>query len=386
MEGACVWSDTSVAVVSAVGWSGASILAGQRELERIRREVDAAFAELVIADGGDDRDAAARIARSTNVSTHCARERVRVARVCDAIPAAHEALGAGDISVEHVSLLFPVIDDPDAAGLVEIAAGQSPEKFRRTVMRHRLDKNPADVQSKQKDSRSLTFFDGEHGCVGVNGLLPPVDGEELKNVLTAIADAQWKKDHPDRSPVLGGHGGDSWNARMADALMALVRGQVVRADGTGVKAKSAASRSGKPAVVITIDAVTLAATLVGVGPITLEDALEVAARGELYAAIRDMNGEILNFGRDRRFASAFQQLALVVRDEGCIVSGCDVHWSKTDAHHSVEYNDGGLTNLDLLARLCKPHHTWLHMLGWWIVKRDGVWVIERAGPADADTG
>jgi hypothetical protein len=171
MEGAQNWSNTSVAVVSAVGWSGASILAGQRELERLRCEVDAAFAALVIADGGDDRDAAARIARSTNVSTRCARERVRVARVCHAIPAAHLALGAGEISVEHLSLLFPVLDDPDAASLVEVAAEQSPGKFRRTVMRHRLDKNPADVQSKQKDSRSLTFFDGEHGCVGVNGFV-----------------------------------------------------------------------------------------------------------------------------------------------------------------------------------------------------------------------
>jgi Domain of unknown function (DUF222) len=383
MEGAQVWSSTSVAVVSAAGWSRASIVAGQRELERLRREVDAAFAALVIADGGDDRDAAARIARATNVSTRCARERVRVARVCDAIPLAHAALGVGDISVEHVSLLFPILDDPDAAGLVEVAAGQSPGKFRRTVARHQLDKNPADVGTKQKDSRSLTFFDGEHGCVGINGLLRPVDGEELKNVLTAIADAHWKREHPDRAPVLGGHGGDSWNARMADALMALVRGQVAFADGT---IKKPASRSGKPAVVITIDAVTLAATLVGYGPIPLGDALEVAARGDLYAAIRDMHGEILNFGRDRRFASVIQQLALVVRDEGCVVSGCDVHWSKTDAHHTVEYNDGGLTNLEALARLCKPHHTYLHALGLWIVKRDGQWVIERAGPADADTG
>jgi hypothetical protein len=224
MEGACVWNTTSVAVVSAAGWSRASIAAGQRELERLRREVDAAFVALVVADGGDDRDAAARVARSTNVSTRCARERVRVARVCEAIPAAHAALAAGDVSVEHVLLLFAVIDDPDASGLVEVAVGQSPEKFRRTVLRHCLEKNPVDVVHRQRDSRSLTFFDGEQGCVGFNGLLPPVDGEELRNVLTAIADAHWKTEHPDRAPVLGGHGGDSWNARMADALMVLVRG------------------------------------------------------------------------------------------------------------------------------------------------------------------
>jgi hypothetical protein len=109
---------------------------------------------------------------------------------------------------------------------------------------------------------------------------------------------------------LGGHGGDAWSARMADALMALVRGQVGFADGTPTKTKSA-SRSGKPAVVITIDAVTLDAELVGYG---------------------------------------------------------------------VEYIDGGLTDLAALARLCTPHHTYLHALGLWIVKRDGEWVIERADP------
>jgi hypothetical protein len=386
MEGAQNWSNTSVVVVSAAGWSRASIVAGQRELERLRRELDAAFAALVIADGGDDRDSAARIARSVNVSTRCARERVRVARVCDAVPDAFAALASGEVSAEHVSALEPVIDDPEAAELIELAAVQSPEKFRRTVMRHRLKKDPADVRKRQRDARSLSFFDGEHGCVGIHGLLPPVDGEELKNVLTAIADAQWKKDHPDRAAVWGGHGGDSWNARMANALMALVRGQVGFAQGeTSAKAGST-SKSGKPALVITIDAKTLDAELIGHGPISLEDALEVAARAELYAAIRDMSGEILNFGRDRRFASAIQNLALVVRDKQCMYPGCDGHWTMTDAHHTHEFENGGLTDLKWLARVCKPHHTYLHANDLRLVRRDGVWVVERAGPGKSDTG
>jgi Domain of unknown function (DUF222) len=385
MEGAQNWSNTSVAVVSAAGWSRASIVAGQRELERIRREVDAAFAALVIADGGDDRDSAARIARSVNVSTRCARERVRVASVCDAVPAALAALASGDVSSEHVSALASVIDDPEAAELIELGAVQSPEEFWRTVTRHRLKKDPADVRKRQRDARSLSFFDGERGCVGVRGLLPPVDGEELKNVLTAIADAQWKKEHPDRAPVWGGHGGDSWNARMADALMALVRGQVGFANGQASPKVQSPSKSGKPALVITIDAKTLDAELIGHGPISLEDALEVAARAELYGAIRDMSGEILNFGRSRRFASAIQNLALVVRDKQCMYPGCDGHWTMTDAHHTHEFENGGLTDLEWLARVCQPHHTYLHANDLRLVKRDGVWVVEPAGPEESDT-
>jgi Domain of unknown function (DUF222) len=354
----------SVAVVSAAGWSRASIVEGQRELERLRREVDAAFVALVIADGGDDRDASARVARAVGVSTRCARERVRVARVCDAIPAAHEALARGEVSTEHVSLLLPVIDDPSASELVEVAAGVSPEDFRDSVMRYRLARDPGDVRRRQREARGLTFFPADHGCVGVRGVLTPVDGEELKNVLTAMADAQWKKDHPDRAAVRGGHHGDSRSARMADALMVLIRGS------------GSAKGHVKSTTVITIDAATLEAELVGQGPIPLSDALEVAARSELFAAIRGADGEILNFGRSKRFASAFQNLALTVRDMGCVYPGCDGHWSMTDAHHVHEFENGGLTDLVNLARVCEPHHSYLHLNGLRLVRRGGEWVVE----------
>ncbi len=375
LEGAALWRDVSVAVVSAAGWSRASIVDGQRELERLRREVDAAFAALVIADGGDDRDAAARVARAVGVSTRCARERVRVARVCDAVPAALSALAAGALCSERVALLGPVVDDPSVDELVEVGVGQSPEEFRDTVMRYRLAKDPADVRRRQRDARGLTFFRGEHGCVGVRAMFTPVDGEEFRNRLTAIADANWRVEHPDRAPTRGAHGGDGWPARMADALMELIRG-------------GKASGGVKPTVVITVDAATLNAAVVGQGPIALSDALEAAARGDLYAAVRDMSGEILNLGRSKRFASAIQNLALIVRDQKCVVPGCDAHWSRTEAHHTIEFDEGGRTDLEMLARMCEPHHRWLHVNNLRLARRDGVWVVEpkaRSQPTP-DTG
>ena len=378
MEGGLVWSHTKVAVVSAAGWSRASIVEGQRELERLRREVDAAFAALVIADGGDDRDAVARVVRAVGVSGRCARERVRVARVCDAVPVAYEALAAGVLCSERVALLDPVIDDPSAAELVEVGVAQSPEEFRDTVMRYRLAKDPGDVRRRQREARGLTFFRGEHGCVGVRGMFTPVDGEEFRNRLTAIADANWRVEHPDRAPKRGAHGGDGWPARMADALMELIRGERGGVGGGGVK----------PTVVITVDAASLNAAVVGEGPIALSDALEVAARGELYAAVRGMSGEILNLGRSKRFASAIQNLALIVRDQKCVVPGCDGHWCRTEAHHIIEFTEGGRTDLANLARMCEAHHHWLHVNKLRLVKRDGVWVVEakaRSQP-NPDTG
>ena len=341
---------------------------------------------------------------------------VRVARVCDAIPAAHAALAGGEVSSEHVSLLAPVADDPDAGALVEVAPSQTPEEFRDTVMRYRLAKNPADVRRRQREARGLTFFRGDHGCLGVRAMFPPVEGEELRNTLTAIADAQWRIDHPDRAPIRGGHGGDSWPARMADALIELIRernsagsdndgsgtgpassgttGDGAKGDGATGSATRAKRRrakrsgGGKPAVVITINAETLEAHLVGHGPIPLSDAVEAVARGELYAVVRDAKGEILKFGRSRRFASPMQNLALVVRDQKCVVPGCDAHWTKTAAHHLDEFNEGGHTNLDRLARICDPHHTFVHVTNSRLEFRNGEWVVEPKARSEPqhDTG
>jgi hypothetical protein len=278
------------------------------------------------------------------------------------LPDAGALLAKGDVSAEHVLCLRPVMDDPEAADLLALAINQSPEDFKNTVTRYVLLKDPKDYAQRQKDARSVKFFTTKNGCIGMRATLSTLDGAELQGILRNQTDAKWRAEHPERAETEGGHGGDPFEARMADSLMDIMRGE--------------ATSSGKPTVVITVNADTLDAEVVGDGPIPLADALAAAVRGELFSLVRSADGGILKFGRNRRFASRLQKLALVVRDRGCAFPGCKEHWSKCHAHHMIEYEDGGNTELDQLVGFCGGHHPHIHINDLRVVRRNGEWVVE----------
>jgi hypothetical protein len=68
----------------------------------------------------------------------------------------------------------------------------------------------------------------------------------------------------------------------------------------------------------------------------------------------------LQLGRTVRVASEAQYRALVARDRGCAVRGCDRPASWCSPHHVVPWQHGGATDLDNLALLCEAHHHALH--------------------------
>ncbi len=219
--GAAVWADVHVPVVQPEGWPVHHLRMGLRELERLRREVEAAMALLTGAIP-ESRDTVADIARNAGVSNREARRRKSVADVCRKVKGALEKLQSGDISSEHVSALAPIADMPGAASLLDDAASKSPEELTRDVEEFRLSSACGDDMAKrQRARRFLRFYPGPDGTIGVSGLFPPVEGTELKNRIAAIVDARWRASHPERAKVLGGHGGDSQDQRMADALLSM---------------------------------------------------------------------------------------------------------------------------------------------------------------------
>ncbi len=220
-RGAAVWAGIHIPVVQPDGWPVYHLQMGLRQLERLRRENEAAMALLVGA-MPESRDTVADIARNSGVSNREARRRKSVADVCGKIKGALEKLKSGAISNEHVSALAPVADMPGAASLLDDAESKSPEELTRDVEEFRLSSAYGnDMAKRQRARRYLRFFAGPEGTIGINGLLPPVEGTELKNRLAAIVDAQWRKDHPERAKVLGGHADDAYDQRMADALIAM---------------------------------------------------------------------------------------------------------------------------------------------------------------------
>jgi hypothetical protein len=76
----------------------------------------------------------------------------------------------------------------------------------------------------------------------------------------------------------------------------------------------------------------------------------------------------LEVGRSTRVVSPAQRHALAVRDRGCVFPGCDRPLAWCDAHHLWHWVDGGPTNLNNLALLCRAHHRTVHDGGWQLTR------------------
>jgi hypothetical protein len=235
-RGAAPWADVRIGVIRPAGWSVHDLRLGIKELERLRRENEAAMALLVGA-VPEGRDAAADLARSTGISNREARRRKRVADVVGKVDGALEKLANGSVSEEHIAALAPVADMPGASDLLDGAESTSPEEFANAVEQFRLSASCGDDMAKrQRARRALRFTSGPDGMIGLSGLLPPIEGTELKNRLAAVVDARWRADHPERASVLGGHGGDTHEQRMADALLSMT-GVANRGDSPGSRVR-----------------------------------------------------------------------------------------------------------------------------------------------------
>jgi hypothetical protein len=81
----------------------------------------------------------------------------------------------------------------------------------------------------------------------------------------------------------------------------------------------------------------------------------------------------LDVGRTTRVVQPAQRTALAVRDGGCVFPGCDRPLAWCEAHHLVHWLDGGPTDLDNLALLCRAHHRAVHEGGWRLARGPDGW-------------
>jgi hypothetical protein len=76
----------------------------------------------------------------------------------------------------------------------------------------------------------------------------------------------------------------------------------------------------------------------------------------------------LEVGWTTRVVHPAPRSALAVRDRGCVFPGCDPPLAWCDAHHLWHWVDGGPTDLDNLALLCRAHHRTVHEEGWQLIR------------------
>ncbi len=97
----------------------------------------------------------------------------------------------------------------------------------------------------------------------------------------------------------------------------------------------------------------------GVGPVPPNILDDLSPDTRITGALFGGAGQVLHLGRSRRQASVAQQLAIAIRDRGCVLCRAPMHRCKY--HHIDEWRaDNGATDIDNLAALCGKCHSDLH--------------------------
>ncbi|WP_420443704.1 HNH endonuclease [Candidatus Poriferisodalis sp.] len=126
----------------------------------------------------------------------------------------------------------------------------------------------------------------------------------------------------------------------------------------------------------------------GVGPVPAEILNNLSPDTRISGAVFDTAGQPLWLGRGRRLATAAQQLAVAIRDRGCVLCRAPMH--RCEYHHIDEWNaDRGTTDPPNLAALCDDCHNGLHERNQRLRRHPttGHWDTEpRSEPASGERG
>ena len=318
----------------------------------VRRLIDALEAEYGRLAAPVD---VAWMAQATGSTVQLAKHHAAVGAALETSPALAEAVRAGEVALENVAVLSAVAAHPEfeTSPLVDAASVLPPHKLRAAVEQWRAVVDRGADESHERAChrrRSLKFFTTMDGMVRIDGLFEAETGRIVRHAVDQLVRIH-RLDETGRTP----------EQRRADAVVELA---------AAFNAGTVTGGRERPQMLVAVDVEQLAKraggrALLDTGEtITIEAARRLACDADIAAVLVKGGSEILDLGRTHRVASAAQYKALVIRDGGCRFPGCDRPPGWTQAHHIVEWPDGGLTNLDNLVLLCLPHHHLFHHQHW----------------------
>ncbi|HWD55364.1 MAG TPA: DUF222 domain-containing protein [Acidimicrobiales bacterium] len=332
------------------------------DLFRLRAALDGHIVQLVgeaerrqtYRDDGAT-SAPAWVAERFELSMSGARALVRVAQKAWDIPQLVAALQEGGISFDKLRAIADVATPESEAALLEETRARSVRELA-ALARSRRTGPPPDPAA-QHERRSLRCNDAVRT---MTVQLPPESFAEAKRRLESIA-----------KEIPSGDGETTWDQRMADAFMGLIRGGRGGPDGRGgpggaeaspyfvvlhVPAAALLDESGEPS--------ELAGDLERGGLLNVETVRRVVCDATISLAVDDDLGHTMYEGRARRDPTGPQHREVRRRDRHCRFPGC-ANEVFTNVHHIKEWKpDRGPTNLDNLALLCVHHHGLVHSKQW----------------------
>ncbi|MEO6957185.1 MAG: DUF222 domain-containing protein [Antricoccus sp.] len=99
---------------------------------------------------------------------------------------------------------------------------------------------------------------------------------------------------------------------------------------------------------------------------------KLAADAGMIPIVLGGSGEVLDVGRERRFATAPITWALTARDGGCTFPGCDKSAAESQRHHTPRWHQHGATFTGSMTLACGFHNGHEEQLGWYAVLHEGM--------------
>jgi Domain of unknown function (DUF222)/HNH endonuclease len=287
---------------------------------------------------------------------------VERSKTAEQAPEFGTAITEGRISAGHVDVLGKALRTVpehvqarllDRAGaLAEVAGACTVDQFAKRLRQEasRLlshSDREARLIAQRSQVRLNTWTDQVTGMGHWSAMWDPETMLILEAELDAMVERLFHAEHPDDAPT---DPVEKQRFLRAHALLALLKGggaKMARPELTIV----ARPRDDGTAIIDYPLPVELPPSVIERHCRQAEIAVVVIDDGEIVAA----PGR-LNLGRSQRLANRDQRRALAARYRTCAVPSCATAVAKTEAHHIVPFEDGGLTDLDNLVPICKHHH------------------------------
>lgn len=116
-------------------------------------------------------------------------------------------------------------------------------------------------------------------------------------------------------------------------------------------------------------------------PVSIDTVNRIVCEAGILPIRFSETDDVVALGREERFFTGRQKIALAARDGGCVWPDCDRPPSWTEAHHINQWaRDHGNTDLCDGVLLCRYHHMLLHNNHWEIERRGSTyWLIPPPG-------
>lgn len=298
-------------------------------------------------------DMASWLTFDLGVAPRTARAWTRVGRSLVDLPIIREALAAGAVSFDEVTVLCRFATPENEAELLELTR-HLPQAELAAGIKELLDSAPSEPEPDNpvEDppvAEMRTWWDEDD--FNFRGRLRGADGVLVEQALLRFA----------AKAPLDPHDGlfRDMQIRQAEALVQIAS-----------EALDGEDDHDRATVVVHVAADELrekdAVAFVAGKRILRDELLRLTCDGRVQPAIDDPGGFTVGVGRITRQIPAWMRRLLDERDGGCRFPGCRrTRW--THGHHLIHWADGGPTNLDNLITLCGFHHRLIHAKGWEIV-------------------